>query len=81
MLNRENISIVTILTALEDLNTSNDDYERTVERILSDIKSNLEKTDYYTAIFNDIEDYVSICEERMYILGIYHGIRLFNLIK
>lgn len=76
------VDLLCLLESMESLNTFEDAYELQRTEILSSIKSRLElDTEARIQVLNDLDDYIDMTEEELFLLGVFTGIRLIKAVR
>lgn len=76
------VDLLCLLESMESLNTFEDAYELQRTEILSSIKSRLElDTEARIQVINDLDDYIDMTEEELFLLGVFTGIRLIKAVR
>lgn len=76
------VDLLCLLESMESLDTFEDAYELQRTEILSSIKSRLElDTEARIQVINDLDDYIDMTEEELFLLGVFTGIRLIKAVR
>ena len=76
------VDLLCLLESMESLNTFEDAYELQRTEILSSMKSRLElDTEARIQVINDLDDYIDMTEEELFLLGVFTGIRLIKAVR
>lgn len=76
------VDLLCLLESMESLDTFEDTYELQRTEILSSIKSRLElDTEARIQVINDLDDYIDMTEEELFLLGVFTGIRLIKAVR
>lgn len=76
------VDLLCLLESMESLDTFEDAYELQRTEILSSIKSRLElDIEARIQVINDLDDYIDMTEEELFLLGVFTGIRLIKAVR